>query len=155
MGLMWTGAILWGLFFCIGSLGVKSDGAFLFLVGCVPTGLLVWFSIHRASKRETAHKAMLQEAGVAPGNGFDHTEKGTSIAVNKQDKTLSLLIGGVHKTYPYTAIREWQAPGTDLNKPSFIVTVRDVDTPKWFISMSDKPTQARWMEILRQEINES
>lgn len=156
MRFLWTCAIFWGLFFCIGSLAMKEDGSiWLFLVGCAPTGLLVWFLIHRASKREAVHKAMLQEAGVAQGSGFDHAEADTGIAINKQAKTLSLLIGGFYKTYPYSDIREWQAPGTDLNKPSFIVTVRDVDTPKWFISMSDKPTQARWMEILRQEINES
>jgi hypothetical protein len=36
----------------------------------------------------------------------------------------------------------------------FFVTVRDVDNPKWRIEMRDEATQARWMEILRQEINE-
>ena len=36
----------------------------------------------------------------------------------------------------------------------FFVTVRDIDNPKWRIAMSDSNTQARWMEILRQSINE-
>jgi hypothetical protein len=176
MGFLWTGAIFWGLFFCIGSLGVKSDGPLLFLVGCVPTVLLVWFLIHRASKREAAHQAMLREAGVSQGSGFDHAEADTGIALNKQAKTLTLLIGAFHKTYSFADIREWEAiketPGVVVGgnlaavgaevamnrraaaNTGFFVTVRDVDNPKWRIAMKDKPTQARWMELMRQEVNE-
>lgn len=148
----------------------------MFLMGWAPTVPLVWFSIHRASKREAAHKAMLQEAGVAQGSGFDHAEADTGIAINKQAKTLSLLIGGFHKTYPYSDIREWQAtketPGVVVGgtlaaagaaaamaaqaaaNTGFFVTVRDVDNPKWRIAMKDVAMQARWMELMRQEVNE-
>jgi hypothetical protein len=177
MGFLWTVAILWGLFFCLGSLAFNGGESFIFfLVGCVPTGLLVWFLIHRASKREAAHTAMLQEAGVAQGSGFDHAEADTGIAINKQAKTLTLLIGGFYKTYPYTDIREWQAnketPGVVVGgnlaavgaeaamrrqaaaNTGFYVTVKDVDNPKWRIAMKDVAMQARWMELMRQEINE-
>lgn len=177
MGFLWTGAILWGLFFCVGSLAFNGGESFLFfLVGCAPTGLLVWFLIHRASKREAAHTAMLQEAGVAQGSGFDHAEADTGIAFNKQAKTLTLLIGGFHKTYPYADIREWEAiketpaiisagnPAAVFDQvgvnrraaanTGFFVSVRDVDHPKWRISMKDEAMRARWMEVLRQEINE-
>lgn len=175
--LLWTGAILWGLFCSFGIFGAKGGESFVFfLVGWAPTGLLVWFSIHRASKREAAHKAMLQEAGVAQGSGFDHAEADTGIAINKQAKTLTLLIGGFWKTYPYTDIREWEAiketPGVVVGgnlaavsaeaamrrqaaaNTGFFVTVKDVDNPKWRIAMKDNAMQARWMELMRQEVNE-
>ncbi|MFX7918509.1 DUF4755 domain-containing protein, partial [Acinetobacter baumannii] len=35
----------------------------------------------------------------------------------------------------------------------FFVTVRDIDFPKWRAEMPSESDQARWMEILRQEIN--
>lgn len=177
MGFLWTGAILWGLFFCLGSLAFNGGESFLvFLVGCAPTGLLVWFLIHRAGKREAAHTEMLQEAGVAQGSGLDHAEADTGIAINKQAKTLTLLISGFFKTYPYTDIREWESiketPGVVVGgnlaavgaevamnrraaaNTGFFVTVRDVDNPKWRIAMNDVATQARWMELMRQEVNE-
>ena len=177
MVILWIGAILWGLV-CLLNVYTPAGGVSsgLFLAGSAPMGLLVWFSIHRASKRVAAHTAMLQEAGVAQGPGFDHAEADTGIAINKQAKTLSLLIGGIHKTYPYADIREWEAiketpavisggnPAAVFDQmgvnrraaasTGFFVTVRDVDHPKWRIAMKDEAMRARWMEILRQEINE-
>ena len=35
------------------------------------------------------------------------------------------------------------------------VLVKDVENPRWRIAMKDEGTQARWMEILRQEVNEA
>jgi hypothetical protein len=175
--LLWTGAILWGLLLTLASFGAKGgESLLMFFIGWAPAGLLVWFLIYRAGKREAAHTAMLQEAGVAQGSGFDHAEADTGIAINKQAKTLSLVIGGFYKTYPYTDIREWQAiketPGVVVGgtlaaagaaaamagqaaaNTGFFVTVRDVDNPKWRIAMKDVAMQARWMELMRQEINE-
>jgi hypothetical protein len=34
------------------------------------------------------------------------------------------------------------------------LTVKDIDHPKWRIAMADPKLQARWMEILRQSIND-
>ena len=178
MGFLWTGAILWGLFWSVLALFSRGGGeAFgFFLVAWTPSGLLVWFLINRASKRDAAHKAMLQEAGVAQGSGFDHAEADTGIAINKHAKTLTLLIGGFYKTYPLSDIREWQAmketPGVVVGgslaavgaaakmerdaaaATGFFVSVKDVDNPKWRIAMKDAAMQARWMELMRQEINE-
>jgi hypothetical protein len=36
----------------------------------------------------------------------------------------------------------------------FFVAVRDVDNPIWRVEMTDAGREARWMEILRQEINQ-
>lgn len=180
MGLMWTGAIVGGLVVGLFVMEMTRMGFIAVLAGLAPTGLLVWSLIKRAGGREAAHQSMLQAAGVAQGAGFDHSEEGTGIAINKQGKTLSLLMGGFHKTYPYADIREWQsiketagaAVGVGVSgglaamgasermkrdaaaNTGFFVTVRDVDNPKWRIEMKDEATQARWMELLRQEINE-
>lgn len=178
MGYLWTGAILWGLFFCGGSLVARPDEHpfMLFLVGCLPIGLMVWFTVQRSTKRQAVLQSMYQEAGVAKGSGFDHVEADTGIAINKQAKTLSLLMGAFYKTYPFADIREWEAiketPGVisagnaaavfdqvGVNRRAaantgFFVSVRDVEHPKWRIAMKDEAMRARWMEILRQEINE-
>jgi hypothetical protein len=39
-------------------------------------------------------------------------------------------------------------------RSGFFVEVRDIDHPRWRIAMKDEAQQARWMEILRQEIKE-
>lgn len=178
MGFLWTGAVLWGLFLTLVTVAVPAGGGALafFLVGWTPMGLLVWFVAHRAAKRDAAHQAMLVAAEVSPGAGFDHAESGTGLALNPQARTLTLLIGGQWKTYSYADVREWEAiketPGVVVGgnlaavgaevamrrqaaaHTGFFVTVRDVQHPKWRIAMKDTGVQARWMEIMRQEINE-
>lgn len=180
MGLMWTGAIVGGLVVGLFVMEMTRMGFIAVLAGLAPTGLLIWSLIKRAGGREAAHKAMLQEAGVSQGSGFDHAEADTAIALNKQAKTLSLLMGGFCKTYPYAAIREWQSIKETASSvvgvgvagglaavgasermkrdaaanTGFFVTVRDVENPKWRIEMKDEGTQDRWMELLRQEVNE-
>jgi hypothetical protein len=155
-------------------------GAIFFLIGAAPTALLVWFVMARASRREAAHAAMLGEAGVQPGSGCDHSEGGTGIAINKQAKTVTMLVAGVSKTYPFADIREWrsakhtagQVVGVGIQgglaavganaaaerqakaASGFFVSVRDVDHPTWRIEMKNEPTQHRWMELFTQEINE-
>lgn len=180
MGLMWTGAIVGGLVAGLFVMEMTRIGFLAVLVGLAPTGLLIWHLINRSGGRESAHQAMLQEAGIAQGSGFDHAEDGTGIALNKQAKTLTLQIDGFRKTYPLSDVREWEtikesagsaigvgaagglaAMGANARmkrdaatNTGFFVSVRDVDNPKWRIAMKDEEMQARWMELMRQEINE-
>lgn len=145
-----------------------------------PGGLLAWFLVNRANGRNALREGVLREAGIAPGRGFDHTEGGSGIALNPTAKTLSLWADGCAKRYDYAEVREWVAQyekageivGVGLQgamaagganfragraakaNTGLFVTVRDVEHPKWRVAMRDKTTQARWMEILRQEINE-
>jgi len=148
----------------------------IFLVGFVPLGLQLWFVLHRASKRGATHEAMLAEAGVSPSSGFDYSERGTGIAINPKARTLTLLDGGFWKTYAFDEVREWEtrheqasqmiggglmgvaaAAGNDRRAAAntgLFVVVKDIENPKWRIEMRDVRTQARWMEILRQQLNE-
>lgn len=83
---------------------------------------------------------------------------------------------GASKTYRYADIRAWDARKETSGKvvghsmqaigvaaamdreaklnTGLFVTVRDVDHPQWRVSMKIENVRLRWVEILRQEINE-
>lgn len=179
--------IPWALF--IGGFGVaafsqpdlgKLVSLIFMAVGFGPLFVQVRRNQGRKDKFKAAHAAMLASAGVAPGAGFDHSEGGSAVAVNRQAKTLSLRIGEKWKAYPFADVRGWEAnkeragqvvasnltgamaslgPNLRASRDAaaatgLFVTVRDIENPKWRIAMGDSSTQARWMEILRQSINE-
>jgi hypothetical protein len=181
MGFLWFVTVGWALFMSIFVVMAPGIGALICaVIGYGPLGLMVRFVFARASKREAEHAAILEAAGVKPGAGCDHAEGGTGIAVNKEAKTVSMHVKGVSKTYPFADIREWRsskhtagqvvavgvpaafaALGANLAAArqaeaasGFFVGVRDVDNPVWRIEMKNEQTQARWMEIFQQEINE-
>lgn len=139
-------------------------------------------SAGRAKGRaNAAHAAMLASAGVAPGAGYEHALGDTAIAINTKARTLSLRVGEKWKTYPFADIREWRvskhtagqvvagnvtgamaALGPNIRASrdadaatGLFVTVRDIDNPQWRIAMYDVATQAKWMEILQQSVNEA
>lgn len=175
--------LLWALFWT--SVLTVSASAFEKMgglaVGWAPLAGLIWFYIHRASARGNAHARMLEAAGVPPGAGWDHAEDGAGIAINRATKSVGLLADGQFRVYPYGQIRSWEARSeraggvvgvgvaagvaaaganarlareAEANTGLF-VQVRDVESPSWRIAMSREEARARWMEILRQEINES
>lgn len=134
------------------------------------------------AKRSAIQSAMLNAAGVTPNTGFNHAEEDSGIALNREARTLTLLSDGKWKTYPFSDIREWKTNLTTPDRvfavggnavqmgtivganitaneraalaTGLFVTVKDIEFPKWRIAMANETTQARWMEILRQEINE-
>jgi aldehyde:ferredoxin oxidoreductase len=161
--------------------GGKLAGLGVLLVGWGPAALLAWFVVHRSGQRDKLHQAMLAAAGVAPGAGFDHAEDGTGIALNTATRTVSLLADGTHQSYGYDQIRNWaiqeERAGTVV--PAFgvangimaagasarmareakantglFLTMKDLERPAWRVAMKDQKTRARWMELLRQEVNE-
>lgn len=183
MGFFATIFVIWGLVFSMfvpfAGGGMAALGVFAFAWG--PTGALVWFVVHRAGQREKLHRAMLDAAGVAQGTGFDHAEDGTGIALNRSKRELALLADGAWRTYSYGQIRDWaiQAQKAGTVVPAFgvangiaaagasarmareakantglFVTVKDLERPQWRVAMKEPMVRARWMELLRQEINE-
>lgn len=181
MGFIWFCTIGWALFFVLASIGVVSEAKiFVLAIAVVPLGLQLWFISAREKRRQAAHASMLADAGVQPGSGCDHYEGGTGIAINKAAKTVTMLVHGIQKTYPFADIREWrsskhtagQVVGTGLQgglvalganlraereanaATGFFVSVRDVDHPKWRIQMKSESIQARWLELFTQELNE-
>lgn len=158
----------------------KFTALIMIVVGFGPLFMQVRRRRGLQAKGDSAHAAMLASAGVAPGAGFEHALEDTAIAINTQARTLSLRIGVKWKTYPFTDIRDWRvskhtagqvvagnvtgamaALGSNIRASrdadaatGLFVTVRDIDNPQWRIAMYDVATQARWMEILQQSINE-
>jgi len=134
----------------------------------------------RAIAWRRMHAEMLEAGGIALGHGLDHSEEGTGIALNPQEGLVLLLASGVYKSYDYEDVREWRnseraagiyfGDGHEEALPAetaslcnadrqneracLLVSVRDREIPIWRISMSDKIVRARWMEILREEIDE-
>lgn len=182
MGYIWFGAVAWAVVVGLIAANTHGSGALGYmLLAIAPLGALLFYFFSRAGSRDNAHAAMLAHAGVAQGMGFDHSEAGTGIAINKEAMTVTMLADGACKTYPYGDIREWRSAkhtagrmvGVGLahgiqaarensrsqreasSATGFFVGVRDVDYPVWRISMQNEAAQNRWMEIFRQEINES
>lgn len=181
MKFLWVATVGWALLSFAGALNQRGGVAFMSLVvAFAPLAMVMWLAMKLASNRAAGHAAALQAAGVEKGAGFDHTEGSSGIAINKEDKTLTLHLDGRWKTYPYADVRNWEcvkeragemvgvglhagvaAAGVNYRahraaaaNTGFFVTVRDVENPIWRIEMSSSGTQARWMEILRQDINE-
>lgn len=150
------------------------------LAGMAPLAGLIWFLQARRARWRREHGQMLAAAGVAPG-GLEHGEDDSGIAVNAATQSLTLSHAGRWKTYSFADVRRWEtnlvkagvvvgsnlagataALGANLDaaraakaRTGLFVDVRDVDRPRWRIAMGSEAMQARWMEILDQEINES
>lgn len=159
-----------------------TPGVIILLVGLVPLALMIWSSQKRKAGWGDAHARMLAEAGVPAGGGYEHGEDDSGIAVNRQARTLTLSNAGQWKTYPFAEVRGWKTYLVRPGQPGVVagnlasnvasigaeirakqdaaadtglfVEVRDIDHPKWRVAMKDERAQSRWMEILRQEINE-
>lgn len=116
----------------------------------------------------------------AKGAQYAYAGGGTAIAVDTTRKIVRLKDGGWEtKEYPFSEIREWctnlstggQVLGYGLHAGSqamghnarverenrktsgLFVQVRDIGHPEWRIDMPSEQNQKRWMEIMRQTIN--
>jgi hypothetical protein len=172
-----------GLLFCM--FHGRGDGFAAFcvlLVGMAPLALLIWAGQARKARWARVHADMIAAAGIGPGD-FQHAEDDSGIALNREARALTLLDAGQWKTYPFDDVRGWKAylikPGqagmvggnlgsavaamsaeANMKRDAkagtgLFVEVRDVERARWRVAMKDERAQARWMEILRQEINEA
>ena len=167
-GLVWTG---------IAMLGKGLALLVVLLIAWAPMALLLWWRSAKAAKGASRHAAILAESGIPAGQGLDHCEDGTGIAIDRPFGRLVLIGPEGHKSYPYAEVREWSAreerPGFVPNMGSaqaigmaaraemdakkatgLFVKVADIERPLWRVAMKDASTRARWMEILQQAINE-
>ena len=171
-----------GLLFCLFHRDGDGFAAFcVLLVGMAPLALLIRSGQARKARWARVHADMLAAAGVGPVD-FQHGEDDSGIALNRSARTVTLLDAGHWKTYPFDEVRGWKAylvrpgqvgaiggnlgsavaaMGAEANMKrdakagtGLFVEVRDIDRARWRVAMKDERTQARWMEILRQEINE-
>lgn len=110
---------------------------------------------------------------------YFHEFDKTYIGVNKTDKTLTLKDGKIVKVYSFSDVRTWEkrhqtggaiggggmayvaasfdAARDNKNKSGLFIEVKDIDHPLWQVKFRmDKTIDkelAKWMEILRQSIN--
>jgi hypothetical protein len=180
--MVWTffvGGLAVFSFFVVGR-GGGGAVAVALVFGFLPLALMLWAGQARKAGHARTHSAMLAELGIGPGD-YEHGEDGTGIAVDRKARSVTLMLAGRWKTYPYSDVRGWStnvakagtivggnlamataALGANLEaerdakaRTGLFVEVRDVERAKWRIAMKDERQQARWMEILQQEINES
>lgn len=183
MGFFATICAIWGLVVSVLALFAPGVLATLTVlaVGWAPTAALIWFAMERSKRRQAVHKKMLDDVGVSLGRGFDHSEDDTGIAINREQQVVGVLKRGVYRVYGYEKLREWaireeragsvtpafgvangvMAAGANTRmaraaraNTGLFLTFRDLDSPTWRVAMKDSATRERWMELLRQEVNE-
>ena len=142
--------------------GFQAHGAsavFMLAIGFGPA--IFMFRRYRGikSRWEGSCADMVKTLGRDGGLAHKHIESHTGIAINAKTRFVGLCSNGAWMAYQYSSIRRWETveamPGRPAMHTGLFVEVRDVESPRWQIMMSDPNMQARWMEILRQEINES
>lgn len=135
------------------------------------------------SKWTGAYSEMLRVLATGGSIDYQHWQPNSGIAINRKTKMVGLCQTGVWIVYHYSSVRSWERVSATAGRtPAYtgslvgqaaalsdavgaarraagesglFVEVADVDHPRWHIMMSDPNVQAKWMEILRQEVNES
>ena len=181
MWFLWILAAGWGALLSAFFLDAKSGSMgfmgslFLLAVAWGPLTALTLFMVRRRDNRDAGYRAMTEAVGYNGQNGYEHREEASGIVLNREKQVLGLWEGRTWKAYAFEAVREWQTsketPGVIVGgglaglgaalgaaqqakaHSGLFVSVRDVDHPVWRIGMQSAKDQARWMEILRQEIN--
>lgn len=175
---------LWALFATIGVVGAKGfmDTVGIAMLAYGPLAFFAWYRVNRALAGEKLRDDMLAALGVTRGAGYDHFEDGTGIAVNPEARMVAVMARGGYKAYEFSQVRSWsvreERPGgaavglglagvttaaahnvrmareAAANTGLFLL-VKDLDNPEWRVAMGDRMMRARWMELLRQELNET
>lgn len=166
------------LIFASGAMSVVNGLLGSMMVSVVFGGLLVALGVFLFRKG-----GRLGDAGFAEGYAYAFHSGGTGIAISPDRRVLKLKKGRASKEYAFSDVRAWegtlQSGGMAVHGGSgftgatnvaaanlgqtlanrrasgLFVQVRDIDNPEWRVAMLDKREQAKWMEILRQYINEA
>lgn len=151
----------------------------------VPLIALAAWLYFKKNKSEASLSATSDLKQLISGFNYNHLYKNSGIAIDSFKREIHLISAGEHKVYPFSKIRDWEtniasggltryaptaayavlATADNLrqqreNKANtgLFVNMKDVDHPKWHIEFDPKDVQReleRWMEILRQEVNDS
>lgn len=149
------------------------------LLGVGLLGWAAWLFI-KAIKGSATSAASDSLKDQIAGFNYTHFHDKSGIAVDPAKRELHLISNGEYKIYPFEKIRSWEtnissgglimAPGlialaenrrrekANKDETGLFLAVKDVDHPKWHIEFPPKDVKRqleRWMEILRQELNEA
>lgn len=131
------------------------------------------------TKGDSGSETSAAAKAFGQGAQYAYVADNTGIAVDPARKTVRLKNGSTIQAYPFSAVREWRtnlssggaiigatgtagfaAAGANLSNEranrknsGLFVSVRDIDHPEWRIDMPNENNQKRWMEIMRQSIN--
>ena len=173
-------SVLGGLLFFISLFGGKAGD---FLPGFVILMIGIWMYTKGKNKQEIeGNKILISELPEFKNADYCHIYAGTAISISKLNQTLFLAQDKIHKTYSFADVRTWSfvnlaggdgiVGGTALQnfaanksvhnynttRSGLFIQVRDIEMPKWQIKFPyDANLDAslnRWMEILRQLLNE-
>lgn len=156
----------------IGALMLLLHGIFGTLGGLVGLGLIIW----GIALMVKSHNKIETNNATFAGAAHSFANKGTGIGIYPDKRTLLLMQDKKQKEYSFADIRRWEinlqtggnvvgqgvavaaanfhAARENTKASGLFVEVRDIDHPVWRINMLKKSDQQRWMEILRQFINE-
>ena len=131
---------------------------------------------------DTGNETSAAAKAFGQGAEYVYVGGGTAIAVDTAKRVIRLKEGKARKEYAFSDIREWRtniASGGQIfagagvgignaiaidsqnirnarenrKQTGLFLAVRDIDRPEWRIDMPSDKNQKRWMEILRQTIN--
>jgi hypothetical protein len=155
------------------------SGIFMTAVGFVILVLPVLLFIRKVNRAKRAWPETLKQARRSLGDSKDiisyetDYQTGHAILVNPTARSAVLIrTPKLVKKYSLDDIREWATQTVDTQlfttnalvaagaaakqaaNTGFVLRVKDIEHPEWFISMHSSNDRARWMEIFNQAINE-
>ena len=111
---------------------------------------------------------------------YKHFYDGSGIGVDPKAQQIHLYMKPNYKVYPFSDVREWETKSVTggvfvgggmagaaatisqglkaVKESGLFINVRDIETPRWRIAFNKRKEDqehAKWMEILRQSINNS
>lgn len=133
-------------------------------------------------KGDNGSEASTAAKAFGNGAQYAYVGDDTGIAIDTTQRVLRLKQGSTTREYPFEHVREWRthlstggevfAAGNigftgissvagqnarvardNRQASGLFFSVRDIDRPEWRIDMPSEKNQKRWMEILRQTIN--
>lgn len=182
VGIFMMFMFLWGLFMSLAAAGVHNGYSLICLaVGWGPLALAIWLIRRGNVAGLRRFEAAMAAAGMRAGEGFAHYEDQSGVALDKEGKRILLMVRDVSKVYGYGDLRSWEirvggravamvgggmlagvaagaasmgAAQRAAAQTGLYLSVRDVQYPLWRVAMLNGGMRARWMEIMRQEVNE-
>lgn len=135
-----------------------------------------WHVFDYPTAKRLKIEAKIKSALEFTSADYAHVYSDTGIAVNNTNQSIFLVVGEHRKLYNYEDVRGWRYVYADddggsgasmayqmgvqdrnAEESGLFVQVKDVNMPEWHIKFAynaeTKKELKRWMEILRQSIN--
>jgi len=158
---------------------VNSFFEILLFIGA--SAVLIYFAFIKNKSTSTSSSSNSTTSDKKQSFDYYHDYAGTAIGVAKLSSELYLKNGKIEKTYSFADVRNWESSiqsnevyrgngmagiaasmsvaANNKKNTGLFIDVRDIENPKWIVRFkldrNIEKNMGRWMEILRQTINES